>query len=208
VPRRPAALDISTWVDDEPWRSLPALTDLVLADGSGPAARATRVRLCADDDALWVRFDNDDDDPRATLTERDAPLWTEDVVELFLAPGAETPTVYYEFEVNPLGTLFDARVSNPQAGRDGMAVETEWDCDGITWGASIRRDAAAWSARLRIPWRSIDRGPMPPILRANFFRIDDPLGASAEYSAWSPTLATPPDFHRPAFFGSLLLGGG
>ena len=39
--------------------------------------------------------------------------------------------------------------------------------------------------------------------RANFYRID--RGDPDEYSAWSPTGADPPDFHRPDRFGLLNL---
>jgi hypothetical protein len=207
VGRRPAALALvpPSWEGNDAWSSVGGLGTLKRADGGGAVERSTLVRLCADDEALWIRFDSASEAPAATLTGRDQPLWTEDVVEVFLAPGAETPGVYYEFEVNPLGALFDARVVNPNSRREDMKVETAWDCGGISWGALIERDRGVWSARLRIPWSSLSKGPRPRTWRANFFRIERSSGGEPEFSAWSPTFAEPPDFHKPEFFGALLL---
>ena len=147
---------------------------------------------------LCVRFDGKDDGVVATYTGHDEPLWKEDVFEVFLSPR-QNPTVYYEFEVNPLGTLFDARVASPDLRRATMRVDAAWECPGFA--ARVTRNPARWSASLRIPLAPLCPGSPPSTWRANFYRID--RGARDEFSAWSPTLADPPDFHLPERFGVL-----
>ena len=177
-------------------------------DGAAPDL-ATRVALTDHGERLEIRFDCDDPAPWATLRERDAPLWEEEVVEVFLAPGGATPLRYFELEVNPLGALFDAVVDSPHGDRREWKVDRSWSCADLAWSASLRDDGSGWSARLALPWnalasRSTDRAL--DVWRANFYRIDRPLrsrDARSEFSAWSPTLATPADFHRPARFGFL-----
>ena len=51
----------------------------------------------------------------------------------FSPPVRPTPKRYFEFELNPLGTLFDAVVDNPHSRRDDMVVDPSWDCPGIVW---------------------------------------------------------------------------
>ena len=166
-------------------------------DGSPPRL-ATAVRVGARDGALLVRFDGRDRGVVATLTARDDPLWKEDVFEVFLSP-ADSQAVYYEFEVNPLGALFDARVESPEGRRETMRVDVAWNCPGFS--ARVRRREEAWSAVLRIPLAPMAKGAKA--WRANFYRID--RGDPDEYSAWSPTMVDPPDFHRPGRFGLLTL---
>jgi hypothetical protein len=166
------------------------------ADG-GAARLATVVRAGIRGDVLCVRFDGRDDGRVATLRRRDAPLWQEDVFEVFLAPPG-SPGIYYEFEVNPLGALFDARVESPEGRRETMRVDVGWNCPGF--GARVRVRPGRWSALLRIPLAPLG-GDFEASWRANFYRID--RGNPDEYSAWSPTYADPPDFHRPDYFGYL-----
>jgi len=151
---------------------------------------------------LLVRFDGRDREVVATLTRRDDPLWKEDVFEVFLSPEG-APPVYYEFEVNPLGTLFDARVESLEGRRDTMRVDVGWNCPGFS--ASVRRREGRWSAFLTIPLAPMAAGDATA-WRANFYRID--RGEIDEYSAWSPTGADPPDFHVPERFGSLTFPDG
>lgn len=157
-----------------------------------------------------MRFDGRDAGVVATYTGRDDPLWKEDVYEVFLSPY-EKPTIYFEFEVNPLGALFDARVESPQLRRDTMRVATEWDCPGFE-ARVTRQETRRWSASLRIPLDALLDGTTLDVLRdgatpaqwrANFFRVD--RGLADEFSAWSPTLADPADFHVPEKFGTLRL---
>jgi hypothetical protein len=117
---------------------------------------------------------------------------------VFLAPTTESPDLYYEFEVNPLGALFDARIESPERRRAGMRSVPEWNCPGFV--ARVKRRPDRWSASLRIPLDALC-GSAPPEWRANFYRID--RGSPDEFSAWSPTLENPADFHVPERFGIL-----
>ncbi len=179
---------------------LPSLQLRDARDGREPRL-STSVRVGLREGVLFVRFDARDAGVVATLTERDGPLWTEDVVEVFLSP--EDPSrVYYEFEVNPLGALFDARVDSPDLSRATMKVEPAWTCPGFS--ARVRHGPATWSALLRIPLSPMTPAPISSLWRANFYRVD--RGNPDEYSAWSPIFTDPPDFHVPERFGFLSLG--
>lgn len=167
----------------------------------GPPRLRTAVRVGFRDGALLVRFDGRDDGTVATLRRRDEPLWTEDVYEVFVTP-VDPPVVYFEFEVNPLGTLFDARVTSPDLVRATMGVDVGWNLAGLR--ASSRVRSGRWSAVLTIP--------IAPLLedsfarrdwRANFYRVD--RGERDEFSAWSPTGKLPADFHEAGRFGRLRL---
>jgi hypothetical protein len=179
------------------------LAPFVLADGRGAPRFATHVEVSWDEERLRVDFACADLDAWGTFDERDAPLWQQEVVELFLAAGEEVPASYFEFEISPIGVLFDARVANPHGDRIGMSVDTAWNCPGIEWGAGPTGVNADWRARLSIPWHGLDLAAPPPTLRANFYRIERPRGSAPEFSCWSPTLTSPPDFHRPGRFGVL-----
>ena len=192
--------------DPHLWTAVPRLAPFTLADGSVPALQQTVVRACWDEAALYVRFDCEDRDAWGTLTRRDDPLWQEEVVELFLAPGEEEPRSYWEFEVSPKGVLFDARIENPTWSRADLVADTAWDCPGIAWAAGPGQHDQDWWAVLALPWAGIaPAGPLPRVWRANFYRVERPRDGAAEFSCWSPTLATPPDFHRPWRFGVLRL---
>jgi hypothetical protein len=165
----------------------------------------TQTRLAWDEEFLHVEFRCEDEDAWGTHRERDAPLWREEVVELFLAAGEDVPLVYYEFEVSPSRALFDARVGNPNGTREEMTVDVRWNCAGIRWSVEKLNRRQDWLARLAIPWRGIGLESAPRALRANFYRIERPRGGVDEYSGWSPTDTDPPDFHRPEKFGILRL---
>ena len=167
------------------------------ATGGEPRLRTT-VRVGVRDGALLVRFDGRDLGTVATLTRRDDALWTEDVYEVFLSPF-EPPTAYFEFEINPLGTLFDARIESPDLVRKTMRVDTSWNLSGLSGKSRVR--PGRWSAVLKIPLAPLAPRGLPASWRANFYRID--RGERDEFSAWSPPLTDPADFHTAARFGFL-----
>ena len=181
-----------------PWEEVQSHS-LVLADGSGAPEQGTAVRICWDDEALHVRFDCEDRDAWGTFRDRDDPLWQEEVVEVFLAPGEVDPVRYIEIEVSPLGVLFDAIIHNPTGLRADMTADLAWNCPGLRWQVGRGTQREDWWAELSIPWES----PPPSLWRANFYRVERPRDGKPEFTCWSPTLTSPADFHKPARFGLL-----
>jgi hypothetical protein len=191
------------------WGEIPG-RPLVDAVTGGPAAQATTVRAAWSAAGLHVRFECVDHRAWGTLTRRDDPLWQEEAVEVFLAPGTADPVDYLEFEVSPRGVLWDGRIHNPTSLRADLVSDPSWDCPGVRWAAGrLGAERQDWWAELTLPWAGIGAGSNPEgreqLWRANFYRIDRPVDAPAEFTAWSPTLASPADFHRPARFGVLEL---
>jgi hypothetical protein len=208
VPRLPAhwrsrGSDHTQW----PWEELSPLPPLILADGSGPAKQQTAVRIAYDSDNFYMRFDCDDTDIWGEATERDSAIYEEEVVELFIGPGTEHTTNYYEFEVSPIGTMLDLTVVSPNLERRGLIADFAWNCPGLQWSAERNDAANHWRAYIVVPWQSIGAGreDLPQQWRANFYRIDRPHGQEAEFSCWSPTMTEPADYHKPAYFGHLQL---
>lgn len=198
------------WNPDDPFATGPWNTvrsfALVSSEGSRVPEQGTLVRVCFDEGGLYVLFHCTDRDAWSRFTRRDDLLYEEEAVEVFLAAGSDDPTVYYELEVSPRGVLFDARVLNPHGDRREMVTDVSWDWPGVRWAAGALGGSQDWWAGLALPWRGlVGDDPRPGELRGNFYRIERPRGAAAELSAWSPTLVSPPDFHRPARFGRLLL---
>ncbi len=206
VPHAPqrwkAQPDLAAWN----WADIPALPPFILADGSGPAQQQTTARVCYDAEALYLHYDCDDRDIWGTYTQRDEPIYDEEVVEIFFGPGPADLVRYFEFQVSPNGVLFDAKIYNPTSQRPELEVDFSWNCPGIRWQAGRNDAANHWWAVMVIPWAAVATpGGLPKLWRANLYRIERPRDAGPEYSCWSPTMTEPADFHKPAYFGVLEL---
>jgi len=197
-----ATIRSSSFSFGDPWAIPPTAAGVTLRDATdgAPPRLATQCSLFRDEGHLYVVFSADDDGIVATHLEHDAPLYEEDAFEIFLAP--DTLTEYYEIEVNPLGTTLDAKIVSPDGHRGTMRFELQWECIGM-WTAVHRVDSRT-EAVVAIPFAAFDRqAPQAgEQWRANLYRIDRSAKGD-QYSAWSPTLRTPADFHVPAAFGIL-----
>lgn len=179
------------------------------ASDAAPPRLATSVAAWFDDEYLSILFSAGDDHVHATLLEHDAPLYEEDVVEIFITPGELTR--YYELEVSPRGTVFDASVDSPDGDRATMHVDRAWTCEGLIAAVRIVTEshgAMTVDTLIRIPFAALGRRTPQEgeTWRANFFRVDRHPRHGDEFSAWQPTMKNPPDFHVPAAFGTLRFG--
>ena len=187
---------------DDPWAIPPECRPVALrraTDGEAPRL-STNLFTYYDDEYLTLIFRAEDDEVVATMYEHDAPLWQEDVVEAFLALDGAT---YYELEVNPLGTTFDARIESPDGVRATMRADRSWTCEGLF--VAIRRGWVENPSHIaetvmRVPFAALGGRPS----RANFFRVDHSKTHGHEYSAWNPTMKELADFHVAAAFGGLV----
>ena len=158
-------------------------------------SKATTVKSAWNDEEWRVLFEVADSHVWATLTERGAMLYQEEVVEVFVDPVGDLEA-YFEIEVNPLNAVLEVVA---RRNRSGYTKDFAWRCEGLRTAA--RRTATGWCAELAIPFRSLVAEPprAGAKWRANFCRIDRPPGVERELSAWSPPGRA--NFHTPERFG-------
>ena len=194
--------ELSATADVPAWRSILPVELKEAVTGAAPA-QGTFVRAGWSDDEWRILFECDDADPWATMTERDAPLFKEETVEVFFDPVGDLES-YYEVEVNPLGTILDIVFRKIRSGYRG---DWAWNCEGLRTKAMLT--SSGWVTELAIPFSSV-AAAKPEIgscWRVNFCRIDRPSRDESlprELSAWSPPLRE--SFHTPERFGIVEFG--
>jgi len=98
-----SAIQIDGKLDELIWQNAPrsnSFRDLISGEST---IHDTRVAVLWDDDFLYVGYWIEEPNLQATLTKRDAPIYTNNDVELFIA-GKDA---YYEFEINAYGTIYE-----------------------------------------------------------------------------------------------------
>ncbi len=90
-------------LDEVAWKNAPRSTPFVDLISGEARPLDTRAAVLWDDDYLYVGYWVEEPYLTATLTERDAPIYQDNDVELFIA-GTDA---YYEFEINSFGTIYE-----------------------------------------------------------------------------------------------------
>jgi hypothetical protein len=150
-----APLEIDGRLDEESWRQAPRSPRFVDLISGQPTIHDTRAAVLWDDECLYVGFWVEEPFVQATLTERDSPVWTENDVELFIA-GKDA---YYEFEINPLGTIYEAL----------FVWEDAYERVGFSRAPEFSRNAEGFK-----PWNGVGFEAHPRGSRLGFFRWDLP----------------------------------
>src|SRR5574340_969691 len=125
-------LTLSGKVDDPLWQTAPAMELGNPIDGK-PGRYRTRARMLYNARCLYLAFECEDAYVWGTLTERDAEIYTEECVEAFLCPSGKVRQ-YYEINVSPRNTVFDAFILNgrPTRGeRTNFRTWKDYTCDGL-----------------------------------------------------------------------------
>jgi hypothetical protein len=163
------------------------------------------AKLGHTDDKIFVKFHVMEEHAQAVTTFDNGPVWEDSAVEFFVKTP-ESP-FYYNFENNCIGAILAAR----HASRSDAQPFTEEQIAKLTHVSSLKHEpladtAAEWTLLLGIPFESIGIpfGQVPSILNANFYKCGDKTKIP-HYLSWSPIATDHPDFHRPEFFGKLLL---
>jgi hypothetical protein len=160
-------------------------------------AQNTTVKLAWDDEFLYVGGSLTDENIVSNLQGRDAPLWTEDVLEVFVFSAEEDG--YIEIQGSPDGDLFDAAFTGPRRGGP------EWNgasktAASVQYANTDSRQELGWQVEFALPWRDVCTHtdiPCSPAanqtIKLNVFRIDKGPGKSSFGSALAPTWTS--DFH-------------
>ena len=171
-----------------------------------PYAPLCSGRIARTKDALVVDFRVSGLDLRAQNTEDNDRQWEDSCVEVFLKDPSKAD--YYNFEANALGKVLACtgpdrhnRVPRPSAEMEQILRIAQREN-----GPLDESGVHSWRVALVIPFRLIGVDPekLPKSIRANFYKCGD-LTAHPHFLSWAPVFTEQPDFHRPEFFGELLL---
>jgi hypothetical protein len=148
-------------VFDEPdWQKAERIQLVKLVTLEEPAEK-TEVQLMYDSEYLYVAFTAYDTDIWAICTERDAPLYMEDALEVFLKPASQKDP-YYEFEVSPKNVVLDAYLGKRLQIGNMFTRWTQWNCKGLKTAVRINgtlndwtdRDQS-WTLEMAIPFKDL-----------------------------------------------------
>ncbi len=140
-----------------------------VANENEPLKERSWFKACWDANHLYFFCYMEDKDIIGHMIKRDDHLWHEEVIEIFL-DADNNPKTYYEFEWNPLNTLLDLYVLNPNCTRDVIRQWWSWNCEGIksfvkvdgTLNNATDNDKG-WSVELAIPFSEIQSAKnIPP----------------------------------------------
>ena len=193
VKRASAPPTIDGKLDEAAWAAAPAVTLQFLWDSQTGAKQKTRARLLWDAQALYVGFDADDADITAQFQQRDDPTYRDDAVEIFINPDPQQEVVYYGFEMNARGVLYDYLNYNSRT------LFKRFDATGVKIATSLRGHAErAHRHRQRLEPRGDDSvGELRGAVAAPARRRH---GVEGEFQSLGRRRAEPPHEHlvRPA----------
>lgn len=209
VKRVSSAPAIDGRLDEPSWVAAPGVTLQFLWDSQTGAKQTTMARLLWDAQALYVGFDAHDADITAQFQQRDDPTYRDDAVEIFINPNPQQETVYYGFEMNARGTLYDYLNYNSRT------LFKRFDATGVRIATSLRGTLnvrtdtdTGWSLEAMIPWPNFEElSRRPPaagaVWKVNFNRWDG-VEPNRRMSIWSDPQNAESWPHVPSRFGEVV----
>lgn len=181
-----AAIDSVNWPDAFPYRP------------------DCNVTLAHDGKNIAMLFHVRGLDLRAMETEDNGRMWEDSCVEFFVQDP--TGEKYYNFELTCAGRLLASEgATRNDRPRRGVEVLSRVRRYSTVEGAPFQKDGGiySWTAGMLIPMNLFNADGVKK-LRANFYKCGDKT-AHMHFVSWNPIDLPKPDFHRPDFFGELIL---
>ncbi len=182
------------WADDATWADALPL-EISKTIKNEPVLQKTAFKLAHDGERLYILARCREpyvSNILAATRENDIGGFSDDSIELFVDPAGKGED-YYQFCINSLGTVYDAR-ENPTA----IAASST-----ITWNSGVEVKTAVgddyWELRAALPFAAWKLVPAPgSTWRFNLCRNRYTEEGAPPYSGWSSTLG---GFRNPERFG-------
>ncbi len=171
-------------LEERAWEAAAWTEDFVDIEGPGSPAPTHRTAACMlwDDNYLYVAAWLEEPHVWGSLEQRDAVIYHDNDFEVFIDPDGDNH-LYYELEINALGTEWDLLLIKPY--RDGGPAVDAWDIQGLRTAVHVSGTLndpddvdEGWSVEIAFPWDVLAQAagrPAPPdpgdIWRVNFSRV-------------------------------------
>lgn len=170
------------------------------------------VRFFYTESRLYLHFTSYEKEIRATYKNMNEPVYTDSCVEFFFNPNPDNDDRYFNFEINAIGTLLLGLGRD----RDNRLLIEDISQDIFNIKSSVDRDKAHeyqnefWTLEFSIPYSFIEKyygkqdfSPGKK-MKGNFQKCGDET-KFPHYGCWNKIDVPEPNFHRPEYFGSLIL---
>lgn len=129
VPFTTTPPEIDGALDDEAWENALTFTDIYPFNSTEKGGPSTKFMVMWDKQYLYFGFDCEDKDVVAKARKRDAHVYFDDCVEMFLLPEMRY-RVYWELVIAPNGSIFDA-VNTKKPNKWGPTGDPTKDMRGL-----------------------------------------------------------------------------
>jgi hypothetical protein len=160
------------------WSQAEPITDFVQQEPkvNEPATQPTEVRVLVGEDAFYFAITCSDPGPvTARERRRDNPLTDDDRFEVVLDTFHDHRNGYH-FAINPLGTQYDALITD-----EGQDINVEWD---ERWWSETHISDRGWSAEIRIPFSTLRSDENLDTFGVNFLRFTRRTNERVLWTAW------------------------
>ena len=194
------------------WEGIdPVLIDNYPWDENGYKPKV-EARFCYTESRLYLHFTSFESEIRAVYRIMNEPVYTDSCVEFFFNPDPDKDDRYFNFEINAIGTL----LLELGSGRNNRLMIQDVSQAIFNIKSSISPDSAveyrddAWTLEFSIPYSFIEKyyGKQDfssgKVMKGNFQKCGD-MTKFPHYGSWNRIETPEPDFHRPEYFGDLIL---
>ncbi|MBE7055994.1 MAG: hypothetical protein E7388_00945 [Ruminococcaceae bacterium] len=210
--------DKKIWLDEIKSKGLthPEVIKLDIMPWGGSYKPVTMAAISYDDNGFNIYMRSYEKNIRFEGKERNDPVHLDSCMEFFISP-VENNLAYFNFEINPLGTLYTGFCSTGLR-KDSQKIENNLNKEYFDICAMSKKDAinynenadknSYWEISYSVPFEYIKKY-MPDFkpkgkMRANFYKCGD-MTITEHYVVWNNIEVPEPDYHRPEFFGELEL---
>lgn len=171
-----------------------------------PACPLTSFRIARSEAFLAVSFCVEGPDLLATQMGDNGRSWEDSCCEVFISPDGKE---YFNFETTCIGSV----LVEHGTGRGDREKLPRQDVAKVIRRSSLPHEPFeikggnyVWKLDIMIPFAllGLDGSNLPESVGANLYKCGDNT-ATPHYVSWSPIEIPNPDFHRPEFFGKLIL---
>lgn len=170
------------------------------------------AKICYTDSHFHVYFKVYEKKIRAVYTNMNDPVCRDSCVEFFFNPNPEDDDKYLNFEINVIGNLLLGlgRERSDRVCLNGFSPELFKIQSSVSRDKVNNYNSDFWTIEYSIPFTFIEKyyGKVRFVsgqkIAANFYKCGDDT-EYPHYGCWNPIVNEVPDFHRPEFFGTLIL---
>ena len=193
-------VDSGMKIDDLRWEKVPFANLEHVWEDHNPSPYITRAQMVHSDEGITVKLSTNEWPIRVTAMEHNSTICNDSCMEFFFIPNMEDAE-YINIEMNPAAIALTAkgpgRGNRPRLDIHGENVKIESRVVG----------ECGWSVMAFVSYEFLlkhypycDKKTM----RANFYKCGN-LTVTPHYSTWNPVPTEAPDYHRPEFFGKIVL---